>query len=108
MGSVMSQARRRGSDRGRRRSARGSHAGAVIERALIILLVMMIRHVHRSGGVRTGVHTVVMMMVTGRRRVRVRMMRRAKVGVTLMQLVHLHFGRLGVLGTRRRASGVAR
>lgn len=105
----MSQARRRGSDSGRWRSARGGHARRVmIKWTLIVLLMMMIRHVHWPGGIRASVHAVVM-MVAGRRRVRVRMMRRAEVGVALMQLlVHLHLGRLGVLGTWRGAGRVAR
>lgn len=105
----MSQARRRGSDGGRRWCAGGGHArGVMIMRALIILLMMMIRHVHRPGGVRAGVHTVVM-MVPGRRRMRVRMMGRAKVGVALMQLlVHLHLGRFGILGAGRGAGRVSR
>lgn len=105
----MSQARRRGSDGGRRWCARGGDAGRVmVVRTLIILLMMMIRHVHRPGGVRPDVHAVVMMM-PGRRRVGVRMMRRAEVGVALMQLlVHLHFGRLGILGAWRGAGRVSR
>lgn len=105
----MSQARRRGGDGGRRGCARGGDARRVmIERALVVLLMMMIRHVHRPGGVGARVHAVVM-MVAGRRRVRVRMMRRAEVGVALVQLlVHLHLGRFGVLGAGRGASRVAR
>jgi len=107
--SVMSQARRRAGDGGRRGRARGGDAGRVmVERALVILLMMMIRHVHRPGGVGAGVHAVVV-MVSGWRRVRVRVVRRAEVGVALMQLlVHLHLGRLGVLGAGRGAGGVAR
>lgn len=70
--------------------------------------MMMIRHVHWPGGVCADVHTVVMMMA-GRRRVRVRMMRRAEVSVALVQLlVHLHLGRLGVLSTGRSARRIAR
>lgn len=80
----------------------------MIKRALIVLLMMMIRHMHRPGGIRARVHAVVM-MVAGRRRVRVRMVRRAEVGVALVQLlVHLHLGRLGVLGAGRGAGRVAR
>lgn len=108
VGGVMSQARRRGCDGGRR-CARGGHAcGVMIMRTLIILLMMMIRHVHRPGGVRAGVHAVVM-MVSGRRRVRVRMMGRAEVGVALVQLfVHLHLGWLGILGAGWGTSGISR
>ena len=97
---VVSQARSRGGDGGRRRRAAASHAGRVmIQRTLVILLMMMVRHVvHWTSGVRARVHTVVM-VVTRWRGVRVWMMRRAKVGVALVQLlVHLHLGRFDVLG----------
>lgn len=101
--SVVSQARRRGSDGWRRRRATAGHAGRVmVEWTLVVLLVMVVGHVVHGSGVRARVHSIVMMMA-GRRRVRVRMMRRAEVRVTLMQLVHLHLGRLGVLGARGRA-----
>jgi len=105
----MSQARRRAGNGGRWWCARGGDTGRVmVERALIVLLMMMIRHVHRPGGIGAGVHAI-MMMVSGWRGVRVRMMRRAKVGVALMQLlVHLHLWGFGVLGAGRGASGVAR
>lgn len=103
----MSQARRRGSD-GRRWCARGGHTrGVMIMRTLIVLLMMMIRHVHRPGGVGAGVHAVVVVM-PGWRRVRVRMMRRAEVVALVQLLVHLHLGRLGVLSAGRGAGRVSR
>lgn len=98
--SVMSQAGRSGSDGRRGWRATAGHTGRVmVERALIILLVMVVGHVVHGSGIRARMHSVVMMVTRGRG-VRVRMMRRAEVCVTLMQLVHLHLGRLGVLGTR--------
>lgn len=101
--SVVSQARRRGSDGWRRRCATAGDAGrVVVERTLVILLVMVVSHIVHGSGVRARVHSVVMMMA-GRRRVRVRVMRRAEVRITLVQLVHLHLGRLGVLGAGGRA-----
>lgn len=109
MGSVMSQARCRCGDGGRRGRAATRHAGRVmVQRALVILLVVVVGHVvHRGGRVRGRVHPVVMVVARGRR-VGVRVVRRAEVGVALVQLlVHLHLGRLDVLGAgrggRRRA-----
>lgn len=102
--SVVSQSRSGGGDGGRRGRATAGHAGRVmVQRALVVLLVMVVGHVvHGSAGVRARVHAVVMVMP--RRRVRVRMVRGAEVRVALVQLlVHLHLRRLGVLGARRSA-----
>lgn len=107
---VVSQSWRGANDRRRRRSATARDAGRVmVERALIVLLMMMVGHVvHGPGGVRAGVHPVVMMMA-GRRGMGVRMMRRAEVRVALMELlVHLHLRWFGVLSAGRGASRGAR
>ena len=110
VGSVVSQARSRGGDGGRRGRAATSHAGRVmVQRTLIILLVMMIGHVvHGTSRVRARVHAVVMMMSRWRG-MRVRMMRRAEIGVALMQLlVHFHLRWLDVLRAWRCARRRAR
>ena len=62
-------------DGGRRWRTAAGHAGRVmVQRALVILLVMMVGHVvHRPGGVRARVHAVVMVMA-GWRGMRVGMM----------------------------------